>query len=508
MAPKPIEFKMDMSPKYEKPIWESLGIDLASNSADKSAVIHLIRQIYNPMLHDSLQKGSDWNSTFKGKLGFEIRRRLTDRQNDLPALVRAHVPDPEALTQCMFNVLRYYRFTDPSWRVVNSNYPIVEDVPLPAPAGGLAPRPPAPTPTPAPVPAPSPVDRSLLIAAPGRLLAPGPGPGPALAAAPGPIRAPPIDDVPSSVRLPSSAPARARARPRRQPQPRAPTPAPASAPSPAPTPTPSPGPAPTPAPAPNPIPTPAPAPTPNLYLDERDTALMTALIGAGYGPQLPETTSPAPAPTPNLYFDEQDAALMTALIRAGYGPIDTTSSAPAPTPSLYLDEQDTALIRARYAAQWSPNPPDTTSPAPAPAPAPSRLRLLASAPARTPAPAPTPGPVPAPPVDRCLVIAAPPLARVPVTKTATGPNANDSGEAPTDTAAPLSDSLATFALTPTPGPQIQPSISLHPDHALFIATEELHAPILDELQDGYYVTDPTEAPSPPRTDLDVFRTYY
>lgn len=170
---------MNMSPKYEAPLWASLGIDMATNIEDRLAAQRLIREIYNPMIYDTLQRGRAWNTTFAGYSGFEIRRRLAARQHELPATVLAHVQDPAELTERMFDILRYYRFTNPAWRVANLDYPIVEIVPLPAPAGGLAPRP-GPgffhPPAPAPAPAPTPARNVRLTRARTRALAPSPAP--------------------------------------------------------------------------------------------------------------------------------------------------------------------------------------------------------------------------------------------------------------------------------------------------------------------------------------------
>ena len=215
-----------------------------------------------------------------------------------------------------------------------------------------------------------------------------------------------------------------------------------------------------------------------MYLDEQDTA------------------------SPNFYFDEQDAALLRVLIRSGYRATDTTSSDPDPTPNLHFDEQDTALIRARYEAQFTPDPPAITPP-PAPVPPFSRFRSLAPAPAQAPASVPTSVYVlPPPPIDRHLTIAPPPPDRVPFGRT-TRPNAKNPHHALTNTTAPFSESLTTFALTPPSGPQTQSSISLDPDNTLFIAPEDLHAPIPDLPQYDFLMTDLMEAPSLPGTDLDV-----
>lgn len=307
-----MDFKVNMSTKFEGPVWASLGIDMDTDHVERRAVLHLIREIYNPMLHDSLSKGNNWNSTFKGKKGFDIRRKLTARQNELPAIVRAHVPDPAELTERMYDVLRYYRFTDPAWKVVDMNYPIVEVVPLPAPAGGLAPRPPT---------APAPV----------------PGPGPALAPAPGPALS--LAPAHISARVSANTPDRARRAPARA---RAPAPAPALAPAPVPANTPSrarraPAHARAPAPAPA-LPVPAPVPahvsthvSARVPANTPDRARRAPAREPAPGPA--PASIPAPAPGPALPVNPAAKAATEAIAKNSGGAL-TNTSAPLSTPSL------------------------------------------------------------------------------------------------------------------------------------------------------------------------------
>ncbi|KAI3284829.1 hypothetical protein DTO002I6_8948 [Penicillium roqueforti] len=190
MARVTAELRINMSPSHEGPIWAALGIDMATNTQDRLATQHLIKEIYNPILYNALQQGRPWNGTFRGHCGFEVRRRITARQHELPAVVLAHVPDSAELTERIFDVLRFYRFTDPTWRVTDPNYPIFEVFSLPAPAGGLAPRPgpgfsllPAPTPAHAPAPTPARLTRARARA---RALVPSPAPVPVPVLAPVP----------------------------------------------------------------------------------------------------------------------------------------------------------------------------------------------------------------------------------------------------------------------------------------------------------------------------------
>ncbi|EKV17433.1 hypothetical protein Pdw03_1701 [Penicillium digitatum] len=199
------DMRLNMSSKFEVPFWEAIGIDINTNFGDQMAVLRLVREIYNPGLHNFLQDGGHWNSVFKGKKAFDIRNKLTARRNEFPALVLAHVPDPADLTERMFNILRYYRFTDPTWRVVDFNYPITDFVPMPAPAGGFAP---------APVPAPGlhptipiarlPIISGLPTAARTRARPRANAPAPPPAPSPDPARARPCANAPAPLPSPGS----------------------------------------------------------------------------------------------------------------------------------------------------------------------------------------------------------------------------------------------------------------------------------------------------------------
>ncbi|KAK4862249.1 hypothetical protein LT330_003387 [Penicillium expansum] len=259
------DMRLNMSPRFEGPFWAAVGIDMTTNFGDQMAVLHLIREIYNPVLYDCLQKGGHWNTAFKGRKAFDIRRRLTTRRNEFPALVLAHVPDSADLTERLFDILRYYRFTDPTWRFVDPNYPTAEVFPLPAPAGGLAPRPPL---APAPAPAPMPVLPLAFTTAPDL--------HPAI----------PISRVPLRSGPPTAARARARARANAPARPLVRAPVPAPAPSPAPTP--SPAPAPSPSPVPSPVASPLPIPTSPVH----NSPITLIQPSIGLLPDLPPVIAP------------------------------------------------------------------------------------------------------------------------------------------------------------------------------------------------------------------------
>lgn len=283
--------RVNMNIKHEGSFFESVGINMATNPGDAQAVVHLLREIYNPMLYDCLSKGGHWNSVFTGKKGFDIRRKITARHNDFPALVLAYVSDRVDLTERLFDLLRFYRFTDPTWRAVDPNYPVVDPVPvvpLPAASGGLAPRPPpAPAPPPPIIPLAFTTAPDLHPATPtvGTLIPPSFS-----------NASIPIARVPLRTPAPTAARARARARARAPARPTVPAPAPTPTLAPALAPAPILVPVPTPtrtrAPAPTPAPTPTPVPAPTF------TPASTPALAPTRTPGRPLAPAPTPGFTP------------------------------------------------------------------------------------------------------------------------------------------------------------------------------------------------------------------
>ncbi|OQE37886.1 hypothetical protein PENCOP_c009G03988 [Penicillium coprophilum] len=151
------EFRSRMPPKNENLLFAALGIDINTGRQEQQAVINLVREIYNPMIYDfvHLQGRTDWNSMFRGGNTPEIKLRFTSRHAELPAVVRAHVPDPTELSNRMWDVLRYYRLLDPSWRDYDPTYPTfhasqaVGATAYPTHHAGYNPPPPSPAPLPA-----------------------------------------------------------------------------------------------------------------------------------------------------------------------------------------------------------------------------------------------------------------------------------------------------------------------------------------------------------------------
>ncbi|KAJ5827227.1 hypothetical protein N7447_003990 [Penicillium robsamsonii] len=118
------EIRNNVPPGNVDRIFAAIGIDIDTNPQDQRAVLNLIREIYNPLLHNALSWGTDWKKMFNGKKTADIKGRFTARHSELPASVLAHVPDPVELNERLWDVLRFYRFTDPAWRVTDPAYPI------------------------------------------------------------------------------------------------------------------------------------------------------------------------------------------------------------------------------------------------------------------------------------------------------------------------------------------------------------------------------------------------
>ncbi|KAJ5516929.1 hypothetical protein N7527_008489 [Penicillium freii] len=440
---------------------------MATNPGGAQAVVHLLRQIYNPMLYDCLSNGGHWNSIFAGRKGFDIRRRITDRHNDFPALVLAYVPDREDLTERLFDLLRFYRFTDPAWRAVDPNYPVVDPVPvvpLPPASGGLAPRPP-------PAPAPPPIIPLAFTTAPDLHPATPSAYAPIPAAVSNAPLHPAFDNASIPIaRVPLRTPAPTAARARARTRARAPVPA-AALPPPAPAPTPTP----TRARAPARPTAPASAPTPAAALAPTPAPTPTRTRAPARAPTRAAAPTPALAPAP-----------IPAPVPA---PIPAPAPVPAPTPAPgFTPAFAAALAAAALAVNIDPTP----APAPAPALDPAR------APGCPLAPAPAPGLTPA----FAAAFAADNAAREAITRDAGA----DSGNAPTRDTTPLSFSDDIPAPDPiaTHIPLILPGVGVDPDLPPVVAPEVLHYPIPGSPQPGYYVADSTEVPSPPRTDLDAF----
>ncbi|KAJ5473617.1 hypothetical protein N7475_003183 [Penicillium sp. IBT 31633x] len=135
-------------------IWEPLflGAENEGNLQIREATLAVIRQVYDPMLIEWLADPTHtWvNQFIRNSNTAEFQRRIIARIADFPSSVQSAETNT-VLGGILFDLLRFYRFTDPSWRV-----------PLPpaAPAPTLTPPtlPVRPASAPAALPVPLPVD--------------------------------------------------------------------------------------------------------------------------------------------------------------------------------------------------------------------------------------------------------------------------------------------------------------------------------------------------------------
>lgn len=106
---------------------------------DRQSVINLIRSVYDPLLIAWLaEPGHTWQNQFSTRSsGNEFQREILARIGELPGGVRS-IESETVLGGILYDILRFYRFTDATWRV-----------PLPG-AAAAAPPPPPPPPAPAP----------------------------------------------------------------------------------------------------------------------------------------------------------------------------------------------------------------------------------------------------------------------------------------------------------------------------------------------------------------------
>ena len=139
------------SPRNLRVLWGSLNLENSNDAqtlTDRQTVLDLIRDVYDPMLIEFLAGGGTWNRQFFGRSAAsgEFQRRIRARIDELPGAVQS-VEAEQVLGLILFDILRFYRFTDPAWQA-----------PPPAAAAAAAAAPPlAPAPAPAPAAIPSPL---------------------------------------------------------------------------------------------------------------------------------------------------------------------------------------------------------------------------------------------------------------------------------------------------------------------------------------------------------------
>jgi hypothetical protein len=132
-----IQASMRSTPRSIRLIWTPLNLEHSTHPQvirDRQTVLDLIRDVYDPLLIPFLAAGGTWNRQFVSRTaGVNFQEQIIARINELPAPI-LNIAPLKTLGLCLFDLLRYYRFTDPAWRV-----------PLPATAAA-----PAPAPAPAP----------------------------------------------------------------------------------------------------------------------------------------------------------------------------------------------------------------------------------------------------------------------------------------------------------------------------------------------------------------------
>ncbi|KAJ5603216.1 hypothetical protein N7537_006172 [Penicillium hordei] len=125
-------------------IWMPLRLDNSNhpqNALDRQSVINLIRSVYDPLLIAWLAElGHTWQNQFSRKVsGNEFQTQILARIGELPGGVQS-IESETILGGILYDILRFYRFTDAAWRVPLSGAaaPPPPPPPPPAPASALA----------------------------------------------------------------------------------------------------------------------------------------------------------------------------------------------------------------------------------------------------------------------------------------------------------------------------------------------------------------------------------
>ncbi|OQE26029.1 hypothetical protein PENFLA_c007G00075 [Penicillium flavigenum] len=129
-------------------LWMSLrldNVDNPRNALDRQQVLDVIRSVYDPLLTAWLaEPGHTWQNQFSTKAASnQFREQAIARVRELPSGVQS-IESEAVLGEILYDILRFYRFTDPAWRVPT---PGTAAAP-PAPAAAAAPAPARPRPRP------------------------------------------------------------------------------------------------------------------------------------------------------------------------------------------------------------------------------------------------------------------------------------------------------------------------------------------------------------------------
>lgn len=121
-----------------KRIWMPLRLDNSNhtqNALDRQSVINLIRSVYDPLLIAWLaEPGHTWQNQFSTRnSGNEFQTQILARIGELPGGVQS-IESETILGGILYDILRFYRFTDATWRVPLPGAAAPPPLPPPAPA--------------------------------------------------------------------------------------------------------------------------------------------------------------------------------------------------------------------------------------------------------------------------------------------------------------------------------------------------------------------------------------
>jgi hypothetical protein len=124
-------------------IWMSLrldNVDNPQNALDRQSVLDVIRSVYDPLLTAWLaEPGHTWQNQFSTKaVSSQFREQAIARVRELPSGVQS-IESEAVLGEILYDILRFYRFTDPAWRVPTTGTAAAPSAPAPAAAAAPAP---------------------------------------------------------------------------------------------------------------------------------------------------------------------------------------------------------------------------------------------------------------------------------------------------------------------------------------------------------------------------------
>ncbi|OQE40060.1 hypothetical protein PENCOP_c006G05678 [Penicillium coprophilum] len=134
-----LESRTRASATNERRIWEPLQLDNLNDpqtASDRRSVFDLIRSVYNPILVTWIAEGGNpWQHMLRRRdIHKDILRQLTARAGELPPRLQS-IESQHVLGEILIDILKYYRFTDPAWRVPA---PLPSPLPPPPPAAPAA----------------------------------------------------------------------------------------------------------------------------------------------------------------------------------------------------------------------------------------------------------------------------------------------------------------------------------------------------------------------------------